>query len=125
MNSVFKDKLGNEWYCKYTKKQFEQLSGETVVEAYNNKGSLTKKFMRSYLEFVKEIGDEEEVVAEVVLPPPVEATKKHKRKEVVTDEEPVEREQGEAESESEEESSETSEIGAQPTELVANESDDE
>lgn len=118
MNSIFKDKQGNEWYCKYTKQMFEQLAGETSVGAYNKKGSLVKKFVRSYLEFVKEVGDEEVVVAEVVKP--VVEVKKRKKKEVVTDEEPVERETGEVEEDvvADVEPEETIEVGAQPSELA-------
>jgi hypothetical protein len=120
MNSIFKDNSGNEWYCKHTRHMFEQLPDTACIEAFNKKGSLVKKYVKSYLVFVKELGEEETVVAEVVTTPVVEVVKRHKRKEVVTEEEPVERETGEVE-----ESEETHEVGAQPPELATNESGDE
>jgi hypothetical protein len=64
LKSVFKDRMGNEWQCVYTKEEFEKLPDDARVEAYSN-GVLSTKFLKGYLEFVKEISQKIQKVIEI------------------------------------------------------------
>lgn len=76
MMSIVKDKLGNEYYCKYNKNDFKRLGDEYHLDVFNNKGILTKKFLKGFLTFVREIGDTEIVIEQAAeTPKKIKATK--------------------------------------------------
>ena len=55
MQSRIKDNQNNEYYCKLSKKMFDELNVKVGVEVFDDKGIYTKKFVRSYLSFVEEL----------------------------------------------------------------------
>ena len=57
MQSIVKDKMDNEWYCKYPKSFFNQLSDGVTIEVFDKEGKSTKKFFKGYLTFVKELDE--------------------------------------------------------------------
>lgn len=56
MNSVLKDRQGNEWFCKFAKEDFEKLGDDYHVEVKDS-NKISKKFFKSYLTFVKSFED--------------------------------------------------------------------
>jgi hypothetical protein len=87
MNSVIKDKLGNEWYCKCTKSDFKALGNDYHLDVFNDKGIATKKFLKGFLTFVREIGESEpEITEQVTNPlPPIKSTTTKVKKELTDD----------------------------------------
>lgn len=51
--SIVSDKQGVEWCCKMTKAEFGRQQDNYVVEVFDEKE--TKKYLKSFLKFVKEI----------------------------------------------------------------------
>lgn len=75
MNSVIKDKLGNEWYCKCTKAEFKALGNDYHLDVFNDKGIAVKKFLKGFLTFVREIGESEpEITEQITNPQSVKST---------------------------------------------------
>lgn len=54
LDSIVKDKRGNEWYCKKSKKEFDLLNNEYPLEVFDSKGKFQKKFLKGFLTFVRE-----------------------------------------------------------------------
>lgn len=85
MNSIVKDKLGNEWYCKSNRNDFKKLSETYHLEVFNSKGQLEKKFLNGFLTFVREIGESEPEI----LDQTIDTVKKVKLAKVKVISEPV------------------------------------
>jgi hypothetical protein len=51
---VVKDKQDNVYFCKYSKAAFGRLPDDQVVQVFDEKGKPIKKFMRSFLTYVKD-----------------------------------------------------------------------
>lgn len=58
MELIVKDRQENEYFCKIKKNLFEMLPDARPIEVFNTKGSLVKKFLKSYLTIVKELKDD-------------------------------------------------------------------
>ena len=56
MNIIVKDRAGNKYYSMMDKYLFKVLKEGTAVEVFEIEGMAKKKFMREYLEFVREVG---------------------------------------------------------------------
>ena len=54
LKSIVKNKQGIEYLCKYSKASFDRLTKDQSVEVFDEKGILVKKFLRSFLIFVKD-----------------------------------------------------------------------
>ncbi len=52
---VIKDKQGNEWFCALTKERFETLPDMEAVAIYKTGHKDTKKYVRKFLTFVREV----------------------------------------------------------------------
>jgi len=55
MMGQVKDKQNNEWYIEYTLDEFSQLDDMAHIDAYDEKGKLQKKFIKSFLTFVRAV----------------------------------------------------------------------
>lgn len=53
LESVVIDKQGNEWYIEFDKNKFDKLDSMYPINAYNMRGKIEKKFVKSFLTFVK------------------------------------------------------------------------
>jgi len=53
--SIVKDRQGNEWYVEFMAHELEQLDDMCPVDAYDEKGKIQKKFIKSFLTFVRTV----------------------------------------------------------------------
>ena len=55
MKSIVKDKQDVEWKITMSKEEFDRQKDSYVVDVYDNQKVKVKKYIKSFLKFVKEI----------------------------------------------------------------------
>jgi hypothetical protein len=59
LKSIVKDKQDVEWRCKLSKEEFNRQKEDYVVEVYNDRKIFVKKYLKSFLTFIKNTSKEE------------------------------------------------------------------